>query len=85
MRKMTYAKAGVDINLENRSIDAMKSVLTTKRKGFGAAMTKIGHYAGLLDMGSFALAMTTDGVGIQGSHRQRHCRNGTLWALTASL
>jgi phosphoribosylformylglycinamidine cyclo-ligase len=26
-------------------------------------MTKIGHYAGLLDMGSFALAMTTDGVG----------------------
>ena len=63
MRKMTYAKAGVDIDLENRSIDAMKSVLTTKREGFGAAMTKIGHYAGLLDMGSFALAMTTDGVG----------------------
>jgi phosphoribosylformylglycinamidine cyclo-ligase len=63
MRKMTYAKAGVDINLENRSIDAMKSVLTTRRKGFGAAMTQIGHYAGLLDMGSFALAMTTDGVG----------------------
>ncbi len=63
MRKLTYAKAGVDINLENRSIDAMKAVLTTKRKGFGAAMTKIGHYAGLLDMGSFALAMTTDGVG----------------------
>ena len=63
MRKMTYAKAGVDIDLENRSIDAMKSVLTTRRKGFGAAMTKIGHYAGLLDMGSFALAMTTDGVG----------------------
>ena len=26
-------------------------------------MTEIGHYAGLLDMGSFALAMTTDGVG----------------------
>jgi len=63
MRKLTYANAGVDINLENRSIDAMKAVLTTERKGFGAAMTKIGHYAGLLDMGSFALAMTTDGVG----------------------
>ena len=63
MRKLTYANAGVDINLENRSIDAMKAVLTTKRKGFGAAMTQIGHYAGLLDMGSFALAMTTDGVG----------------------
>lgn len=26
-------------------------------------MTEIGHYAGLLDMGSYALAMTTDGVG----------------------
>ena len=63
MKKLTYAKAGVDINLENRSIDAMKAELTTRRKGFGAAMTQIGHYAGLLDMGSFALAMTTDGVG----------------------
>ena len=63
MRKLTYAEAGVDIHKENRSIDAMKAVLTTKRKGFGAPMTEIGHYAGLLDMGSFALAMTTDGVG----------------------
>jgi len=63
MRKLSYAEAGVDIHLENRSIDAMKAVLTSKRKGFGAPMTEIGHYAGLLDMGSFALAMTTDGVG----------------------
>ena len=63
MRKLTYADAGVDIHLENRSIDAMKAVLTTRRSGFGAPMTEIGHYAGLLDMGSFALAMTTDGVG----------------------
>jgi len=63
MRKLTYAEAGVDIHLENRSIDAMKAVLTSRRKGFGAPMTEIGHYAGLLDMGSFALAMTTDGVG----------------------
>jgi phosphoribosylformylglycinamidine cyclo-ligase len=63
MKGLTYAKAGVDIQAENRSIDAMKAVLKTKRKGFGAPMTEIGHYAGLLDMGSFALAMTTDGVG----------------------
>jgi phosphoribosylformylglycinamidine cyclo-ligase len=60
---MTYADAGVDIHLENKSIDAMKRVLTTRRRGFGAPMTEIGHYAGLLDMGAFALAMTTDGVG----------------------
>ncbi len=63
MKKLTYAQSGVDIAAENRSIDAMKDVLTTKRKGFGAPLTEIGHYAGLLDMGSFALAMTTDGVG----------------------
>ncbi|VVB68731.1 Phosphoribosylformylglycinamidine cyclo-ligase [uncultured archaeon] len=63
MRKLTYAESGVDIHAENRSIDAMKAALTTKRQGFGAPLTEIGHYAGLLDMGSFALAMTTDGVG----------------------
>ncbi len=63
MRHLTYAESGVDIHAENRSINAMKAVLTTRRKGFGAPMTEIGHYAGLLDMGSFALAMTTDGVG----------------------
>lgn len=63
MKKLTYADSGVDIHEENRSIEAMKAVLRTRRKGFGAPMTEIGHYAGLLDMGSFALAMTTDGVG----------------------
>lgn len=63
MRRLTYAGAGVDIAEENRSIDAMKAVMKSRRKGFGAPMTEIGHYAGLLDMGSFALAMTTDGVG----------------------
>lgn len=63
MKKLTYAESGVDIHQENRSIEAMKAVLKTRRKGFGAPMTEIGHYAGLLDMGSFALAMTTDGVG----------------------
>lgn len=63
MRPLTYAESGVDIHEENRSIDAMKAVLTYRRRGFGAPLTEIGHYAGLLDMGSFALAMTTDGVG----------------------
>jgi len=63
VKKLTYAQAGVDIHAENRSIDTMKRVLTAKRNGFGAPLTEIGHYAGLLDMGSYALAMTTDGVG----------------------
>ncbi|MDI9616128.1 MAG: phosphoribosylformylglycinamidine cyclo-ligase [Methanothrix sp.] len=63
MKGMTYSDAGVDIELENRSIDAMKRRLTFSRKGFGAPLTGIGHYAGLIDMGEFAIAMTTDGVG----------------------
>ncbi|MCX8206720.1 MAG: phosphoribosylformylglycinamidine cyclo-ligase [Methanothrix sp.] len=63
MKGMTYSEAGVDIELENRSIDAMKRRLTFSRKGFGAPLTAIGHYAGLIDMGEFAIAMTTDGVG----------------------
>ncbi|HOK58739.1 MAG TPA: phosphoribosylformylglycinamidine cyclo-ligase [Methanothrix sp.] len=63
MKGMTYSEAGVDIELENRSIDAMKRRLTFSRKGFGAPLTGIGHYAGLIDMGDFAIAMTTDGVG----------------------
>lgn len=63
MKGMTYSDAGVDIELENRSIDAMRRRLTFSRKGFGAPLTNIGHYAGLIDMGEFAIAMTTDGVG----------------------
>ncbi|MDH7596434.1 MAG: phosphoribosylformylglycinamidine cyclo-ligase [Methanothrix sp.] len=63
MKGMTYSEAGVDIELENRSIDAMKRRLTFSRKGLGAPLTGIGHYAGLIDMGEFAIAMTTDGVG----------------------
>jgi phosphoribosylformylglycinamidine cyclo-ligase len=63
MRPLTYAQSGVDIAAENRSIDAMRAVFKGRRKGFGAPLTDIGHYAGLLDMGDFALAMTTDGVG----------------------
>jgi phosphoribosylformylglycinamidine cyclo-ligase len=63
MKKMTYADSGVDIRAEERAISAMKSVMTGKRKGIGAPITEIGHYAGLIDMGEYAIAMTTDGVG----------------------
>jgi len=63
MKKMTYADSGVDIRAEERAISAMKGVMTGRRKGIGAPITEIGHYAGLIDMGEFAIAMTTDGVG----------------------
>ena len=63
MKRLTYADSGVDIRAEERAISAMKRVMTGRRKGIGAPITDIGHYAGLIDMGEYAIAMTTDGVG----------------------
>ncbi len=60
---LTYAASGVDIQQENRAIAALAGQLTYKRKGFGAPLTEVGHYAGLIDFGKYALALTTDGVG----------------------
>ncbi|MCZ7397080.1 MAG: phosphoribosylformylglycinamidine cyclo-ligase [Candidatus Methanoperedens sp.] len=60
---LTYAKAGVDIQKENSAIAALAKQLTYKRKGMGAPLTDVGHYAGLIDFGEYALALTTDGVG----------------------
>ncbi len=60
---LTYAKAGVDIEMENKAISALAKQLTYKRKGLGAPLTDVGHYAGLIDFGEYALALTTDGVG----------------------
>ncbi len=60
---LTYAKAGVDIQRENSAIAALARQLTYKRKGLGAPLTDVGHYAGLIDFGEYALALTTDGVG----------------------
>ncbi len=60
---LTYAKSGVDIERENKAIAALAEQLTYKRKGFGAPLTDVGHYAGLIEFGDYALALTTDGVG----------------------
>ena len=62
-KKMTYAQSGVDINLEERAIKKLSGSITYKRTGFGAPLTDIGHYAGLIEFGEHALALTTDGVG----------------------
>src|SRR3972149_8486759 len=59
---LTYSKAGVDIQKENTAIAALVKGLTYKRKGLGAPLTDVGHYAGLIDFGEYALALTTDGV-----------------------
>ncbi len=63
MNEMTYAKAGVNIIEEEKAIARLTKRLRFRRKGFGAPLAEIGHYAGLIDLGEYALAMTTDGVG----------------------
>lgn len=62
-KHLTYADSGVDIKQEETTIKALTSQMTYKRTGLGAPITNIGHYAGLIDFGEYALAMATDGVG----------------------
>ena len=58
-----YAAAGVDIDLEATAIKSLIKNLTYRRKGTGKMMGSVGHFAGLIDFGDMALALTTDGVG----------------------
>jgi phosphoribosylformylglycinamidine cyclo-ligase len=58
-----YAAAGVDIDLEATAIKALIKNLTYRRKGPCKMMGTVGHFAGLLEFGETALALTTDGVG----------------------
>ena len=62
-KHLTYADAGVDIAKEEKTIKTLVEKLNYVREGIGAPLTGIGHYAGLLDFGEYALALTTDGVG----------------------
>ncbi|MGP8321160.1 MAG: phosphoribosylformylglycinamidine cyclo-ligase [Methanosarcinaceae archaeon] len=62
-KHLTYADSGVDIKQEETTIRALTSQMTYRRTGLGAPLTDIGHYAGLIDFGEYALAMATDGVG----------------------
>lgn len=63
MAKSAYAEAGVDIDLEATAIKALIKNLKYRRKGTAKMMGAVGHFAGLIDMGDQALALTTDGVG----------------------
>jgi phosphoribosylformylglycinamidine cyclo-ligase len=63
MSNNAYAAAGVDIDLEATAIKALIKNLTFRRKGTGTMMGAVGHFAGLIDLGDKALALTTDGVG----------------------
>ncbi|HDP96889.1 MAG TPA: phosphoribosylformylglycinamidine cyclo-ligase [Euryarchaeota archaeon] len=62
-RGMTYADAGVDIDLKSRSISALVEKLGRSRKGGFAPLDLPGHFTGLIDFGEYALSLCTDGVG----------------------
>lgn len=62
-KRMTYAKAGVDIDKKSSSIAALVEHLKYKRKGFGKPIDLPGHFTGLIDFGDLALTLCTDGVG----------------------
>jgi phosphoribosylformylglycinamidine cyclo-ligase len=62
-RRLTYAKAGVDIDQKSRSIAALVEHLKYRRKGFGKPIDLPGHFTGLVDFGDYALTLCTDGVG----------------------
>lgn len=62
-KRMTYAKAGVDIDRKSGSISALVEHLKYKRKGLGRPIDLPGHFTGLIDFGDYALTLCTDGVG----------------------
>ena len=62
MEKFSYAKAGVDIRAEEKAIKSLVSKIKHIREGFGRPIL-MGHYASVLDFGSYGVAVTTDGVG----------------------
>ncbi len=59
----SYRDAGVDIDREAEGIRALIAALTYRRKGSFSMMGGVGHFAGLIDFGNLALALTVDGVG----------------------
>ena len=61
MKKMTYAESGVDISEKEQAIKELLSTIKSTRKGIGKPLG--GHYAGLIDFGTYALVLCTDGVG----------------------
>jgi phosphoribosylformylglycinamidine cyclo-ligase len=61
--RMTYAKAGVNIDRKSAAIASLVKTLGYRRKGRGAMLDIEGHFTGLIDFGDYALSLCTDGVG----------------------
>ncbi|MBN2110100.1 MAG: phosphoribosylformylglycinamidine cyclo-ligase [Methanosarcinaceae archaeon] len=77
-KHLTYAQSGVDIEKEETTIKALTKGMTFRREGLGAPLTEIGHYAGLIDFGEYALALATDGVGSKVLIANEMCRWNTV-------
>lgn len=62
-----YKSSGVDIEVEEKSINALVSIIKETlhfRKGkIGSAIGEIGSFSGFIEFGDYALSLATDGVG----------------------
>ncbi|OYT27481.1 MAG: phosphoribosylformylglycinamidine cyclo-ligase [Candidatus Altiarchaeales archaeon ex4484_96] len=67
MEKITYSKAGVNIDREEQAIKGIKKLLEKtyrfRKEKKGEVLQGIGSFANLIDLGDYALGMCTDGVG----------------------
>jgi phosphoribosylformylglycinamidine cyclo-ligase len=61
MKRMTYARSGVDIDAKSDAIRALSGQLKFRRKRFGNVLE--GHYTSLIDFGDVYLTLCTDSVG----------------------
>ncbi len=59
---VTYSEAGVDISLEEKTVRALTQELSETLE-YRNIITDTGHFAALVEFGSRAIAMSTDGVG----------------------
>ena len=66
-RPDTYAKAGVDFRKEDRAVRGIqwwvRKTFAFREGKMGAVLEDVGSFANLIDMGEYALAFCTDGVG----------------------
>ncbi|MGB9659070.1 MAG: phosphoribosylformylglycinamidine cyclo-ligase [Nitrososphaerales archaeon] len=67
MKRLTYAKAGVDLDevskIRKDIVRQLHSTLKLRKGKFGRPLIEIGHYAGMIDIGDKALTVHADGVG----------------------
>jgi phosphoribosylformylglycinamidine cyclo-ligase len=66
-RPDTYAKAGVDFRREDRAVRGIqmwvRKTFAFREGRLGAVLEDVGSFANLIDLGEYALAFCTDGVG----------------------